>query len=179
MNITALALLLAIHDVNGAAQQPLRVVNGKANVLFFITNDCPIANSFAHEIARICGDYKGKGMNCDLVYVDPTLSDAQARAHAQEYGHGDYPRIVDRRHELVKSTGVTVTPETAVIDRAGKVVYRGRIDDSIAALGQPRRPVKRADLRNALDAVAAGKPVAVPETKATGCFIADLAAARP
>jgi len=176
MNWVALTVVLAIHDVSGVERQPLRVVNGKANVLFFITNDCPISNVFAREIARICGDYKSKGMNCDLVYVDPTLSDAQARAHAQEYGHGDYPRIVDRRHELVKATGVTVTPQAAVIDRAGKIVYRGRIDDSFAALGQPRRPVKSADLRNALDAVAAGKPVAVPETKATGCFIADLAA---
>jgi hypothetical protein len=135
---------------------------------------CPISNAFAREIARICADYKSKGIGCDLVYVDQDMSDGAARKHANEYGHGDYPKIVDRRHELVKATGVTATPETALLDRNGKVVYRGRIDDSFAALGQPRRPVKDADLRNALDAVIAGKPVEKSETKALGCFISDF-----
>jgi len=177
MNLFHLALLLAIRDVNGVDRQPLRVEVGKANVLFFVFDECPISNAFAREIARICADYKSKGIGCDLVYVDPAISDDQARKHAQEYGHGDYPKIVDRRHELVKATGVTITPEAAVVNREGKVVYRGRIDDSFAALGQPRRPVKDADLRNALDAVVAGKPVEKPETKALGCYIADFAQA--
>jgi hypothetical protein len=174
VNLFGLVLLLAIRDVNGVDRQPLRVDAGKANTLFFISDECPISNSFAREIARICADYKSKGIGCDLVYVDPSISNDQALQHAQEFGHGDYPKIVDRRHELVKATGATVTPETVVVDRNGKVVYRGRIDDSFAALGQPRRPVKNADLRNALDAIVAGKPVEKPETKALGCFISDF-----
>lgn len=174
MVLSSLALLLLVLDVNGVEREPMRVESGKANVLFFVTNECPISNSYAHEIARICADYKSKGVGCALVYVDPAISDEQARQHAQEYGHGDYPRIVDRRHELVKATGVTVTPEAAVINRAGRVVYRGRIDDSYAALGQPRRPARNADLRNALDAVVAGKPVEKPQTHALGCYISDF-----
>ena len=174
MNLIGLVLLLAIRDVNGVDRQPLRVDAGKASALFFISDECPISNAFAREIARICADYKSKGIGCDLVYADPGISDGRALRHSQDYGHGDYPKIVDRQHELVKATGVTVTPEAAVVDRKGKVVYRGRIDDSFAALGQPRRPVKDADLRNALDAVVAGKPVEKPETKALGCFISDF-----
>lgn len=174
MNFFSLALLLALHDVNGVERNPLHVDAGKANVLFFVSDECPISNSYAHEMARICAAYRSKGVSCDLVYVDPTITDDRARQHAQEYGHGDYPRIVDRRHELVKATGVTVTPEAAVVSREGKVVYRGRIDDSFAALGQPRRSVKDADLRNALDAVIAGKPIEKPETKALGCYISDF-----
>ncbi len=174
MNLLSLVFLLAIHDVNGVERQPLRVHQGKANALFFISDECPISNAFAREIARICADYKSQGIGCDLVYVDPAIGDDQARHHAQQYGHGDYPKIVDRKHELVKATGVTVTPEAAVVNREGKVVYRGRIDDSFAALGQPRRPVKDADLRNALDAVVAGKPVEKPETTALGCYITDF-----
>jgi Thioredoxin-like len=174
VNLFGLVLLLAIRDVNGVDRQPFRVDTGKANALFFISDECPISNAFAREIARICAEYKSKGIGCDLVYVDLSISDNQAREHSQEYGHGDYPKIVDRKRELVKATGVTVTPETAVVERKGKVVYRGRIDDSFAALGQPRRPVKNADLRNALDAVVAGRPVENPETKALGCFISDF-----
>ena len=62
------------------------------------------------------------------------------------------------------------------MDGSGKVRYRGHFDDSYAALGQPRRPVKDADPCNALDAIVAGKAVAKPETKALGCYIADFAA---
>jgi hypothetical protein len=156
-----LALLFFILDITGTQRQPLHVTQGKASVLFFITNDCPIANSYAPEIARICASYKTKG-------------DAAARRHAEEFHHGDYPKIVDRHHELVKATGVTITPEAAVIDRAGKVVYRGRIDDAYASIGQPRRPPKTLDLRNALDAIIAGNPIPRPETQAIGCYIADL-----
>ena len=116
MNLFGLALLLAIRDVNGVERQPLRGDAGKANALFFVSGECPISNAFAREIARICADYKSKGVGCDLVYVDPAISDGEARKHAQEYGHGDYPKIVDRRHELVKATGVTVTPEAAVVN---------------------------------------------------------------
>jgi hypothetical protein len=174
MSLTAAALLFFILDVSGINRHPLRVESGKASAIFFVTNDCPIANSFAQEIARICSDYKSKGVACTLVYVDPSISDEQARKHAAEYGHGDYPRIVDRKHELVRATGATITPEAAVIDRDGKVVYLGRIDDSYASLGQPRRPVKNADLRNALNDVVAGKPVGKPRSKALGCYISDL-----
>jgi hypothetical protein len=174
MNVSALLLFL-ILDVNGVNRQPLHV-DGKAGALFFVTNECPISNSYAHEIARICADYKAKGVACTLVYVDPSLSDEQARKHAREYGHGVYPRIVDRRHDLVKATGVTITPEVAVINREGKVVYRGRIDDSYAALAEPRRPPLHFDLREALNEVINGKPVSHPATKALGCYIADFAA---
>ncbi len=170
-------LLVGLLDVNGVQRHPLKVGEGQqANALFFVTNDCPISNSFAHEIARICADYRTKGVACTLVYVDPAITDQQAKEHAAEYGHGDYPRIVDRRHELVKAAGATVTPEVAVIDRAGKIVYLGRIDDSVGALGQPRRPARSLDLRDALDAVLAGKPVKMARTKALGCYISDLVA---
>jgi len=173
---TSLFLLISLLDVHGVEQHPLQVKQGnKANALFFVTNDCPISNGFSHEIARICADYRKKGVACTLVYVDPHITDRQARLHAAEYGHGDYPRIVDRKRQLVKATGATVTPEAAVIDRAGKVAYLGRIDDSVGALGQPRRRAKSLDLRDALDAVVAGRTVKTARTKALGCYISDLA----
>jgi hypothetical protein len=174
MFAAGLALLFLILDVNGVERHPMRVDAGKANVLFFVGNDCPISNSYAHEIARICRDYHSRGVSCTLIYVDPSLTDEQARQHAQEYGHGDYPKLVDRRHEIVKAAGATVAPEAAVIDHSGKVVYLGRIDDSYAALGQPRRPAKNTDLRNALDEIVAGKPITKPLTHALGCYISDF-----
>ncbi len=162
-----------------AANHPtLRVKDGVANALFFITGDCPISNGYAPEISRICSAYRTQGINCTLVYVDPALSDERARSHALEFGLGGLPKLVDRKHELVRATRVKNTPEVAVIAKNGKVAYRGRIDDSYAALGQPRRPAKNPDLRKALDAIVAGRPVTAPETKALGCYISDLARRR-
>ncbi len=151
----------------------------KETVLFFITNDCPISNAFAPEIARICAEYQPRGAECKLVYIDPAMTDEAARAHAAAYGHGRYARIVDRHHELVKAAGVTITPEAAVMNPAGKVLYRGRIDNSFVALGQPRRPATQRDLRDALDATLAGKPARHLETKALGCYIPDLLPNQP
>lgn len=167
---------LAIRDTQGQLRHPLDARTSQATVLFFVTHDCPISNGSAHEIARICKDYRSKGVSCSLIYVDPSTTDEQANKHAAEYGHGDYPRLIDRKHVLVQATGATVTPESVLIDHSGKVVYKGRIDDSYPALGQPRREVRNAYLREALDAVIAGKAVARPETKPLGCYISDLAA---
>jgi hypothetical protein len=93
MTLPALFLFLLIVDIDGVDRRPLLVESGKANVLFFVTDDCPISNAYAHEIARICADYKSQGIGCHLIYTDPSLRDDQARKHAEEYGHGGIPRL--------------------------------------------------------------------------------------
>jgi hypothetical protein len=163
---------LAVRDVDGVAREPLKVAQGHAAALFFVTNDCPVSNYYAHEIARICADYAHRGAACSLVYTDNTLSDEQAKKHAAEYGHGDYSRIVDRTHALVKATAATINPTAVVLRPDGSIAYRGRIDNSFAAIGVQRRVVTEHDVRDALDAVLAGRPVAKPEEPAVGCFIA-------
>jgi hypothetical protein len=60
-----------------------------------------------------------------------------------------------------------------VVDRAGSIRYSGRIDNFYAALGRPRQRVTEHDLRDALDAVLAGRPVPRPRTDAVGCHIVD------
>jgi hypothetical protein len=71
-----------------------------------------------------------------------------------------------------------VTPTAVVVDAQGTVRYRGRVDNLYAALGKTRQQVTSHDLRDALDAVLAGRPVAHPETEAIGCFITDPALLR-
>jgi len=64
----------AIRDVDGHELQPLDPA-GPANVLFFITNDCPVANSYAPEIQRICSDYARRRISCTLVYSDLSVEE--------------------------------------------------------------------------------------------------------
>lgn len=141
-------------------------------VLVFATTDCPISNRYAPEVQRLAGRFAGK-VEFKLVYPVPTDTDAAIREHVKTFGY-TMPWQRDRSQALVKKTGVTVTPEVAVIDTAGTVLYRGRIDDRYIDFGRDRPQPTVRDLERSLDAILAGKPVPVRETRAVGCILADL-----
>lgn len=164
---------VVIRDVDGVRREPLKVEKGHVAALIFVTNDCPISNYYSHEIRRICEEYAPHGLECTLVYTDPTLKDATAAQHARDYGHGSYPKVVDRDRALVAATGATITPEVVLIRPDESIAYRGRIDNYYADLTRPRAQVTEHDWRDALDAVIAGKPLAKPEVPAVGCYIPD------
>ena len=146
---------------------------GATKVLFFISSDCPVSNSYAPEIQRLCAEYAMKGVDCSLVYEDVEITKSAMQKHLSEYRFTAIPAVIDSRREVANRYHATVTPQAVVIDRRGEIRYRGRIDNFYAALGKPRQQVTAHDLRDALDAVLAGKPVPVPETKALGCYIVD------
>jgi hypothetical protein len=175
---TAYAAALRVQDVEGREIQPLQP-QGPAEVLFFITNDCPISNFYAPEIQRICSEFAGQGVSCALVYVDPQMNPAAVRKHLGDYGYHGIPAILDSRHKLVEATGAKVTPEAIVIGHDGKVRYSGRIDNFYAGLGKPRRQATTHDLRTALAETLSGKPVTTLHTDPVGCYIPSLDAANP
>src|SRR5450631_2263116 len=168
---TILHPAVAVRDIEGVLREPLKVAKGRVEALFFVTNDCPVSNYYSHEIRRICEDYATRGVGCALVYTDPTMTDEQARRHSQEYGHGAYPKIVDRTHALVKAAGAAINPTAVVVRPDESIAYRGRIDNSFAAIGKQRRVVTEHDLRDAIDAVLGGRPVAKQEAPPIGCYI--------
>ena len=79
--------------------------------------------------------------------------------------------FLDPKGALSKACGVTITPEAAVYDGAGRLAYRGRIDNLYVGFGKQRARATSRDLRLALDAILAHKPIAQPRTLAIGCFI--------
>lgn len=161
---------VVLPNIDGASTTVLRNRGQKAEVFFFITNDCPITNSYAPEIERICTAYTPKKIRFYVVYADPSLSAADARKHAKDYGL-KCPGLMDPTHLLVKRFQATVMPEVAVVSPEGKLLYRGRIDDRYIDFGKARYQATTHDLRDALDAVLQGKPVPHPITKAVGCYI--------
>ena len=163
---------LSLMDLDGASRQPLDLSGGKANVVIFITNDCPIANSYAPEIKSIINDYTSRGAAFFLVHVDPDLGLEAARKHAADFGY-EGSILRDPNHVLVKKLQADVAPEAFVIGQGG-VVYRGRIDDLFADLGKKRRQARTRDLRDALDAFLSGQRVVNSRTDAVGCYIPTL-----
>jgi len=169
----AMITLLCLLSATGARAggDPLANTAGKkAVVLLFIARDCPVSNSYAPEIKRIVARYTPEKIAFYLVYPDPDTSPAAARQHAKEYGY-TCPLLLDPVHRLVHKAGATVTPEVAVFSPGGKLLYQGRIDDLYLGFGQRRYAATHHDLRDALDAVLASRPVPTRRTQAIGCFI--------
>jgi len=159
-----------IRAIDGTRVRPLEPP-GAANVLFFVSTDCPVSNAYAPEIQRVCTAYAPKGVSCVLVYEDVHATAGDVRRHIAEHRYQDISAVIDADGSLAARVNASVTPETAVIDRHGAVRYRGRIDNFYVAFGRSRQVVTVHDLRDALDAVLAGKRVAAPVTEPIGCFI--------
>jgi hypothetical protein len=156
----------------GACAAPTESAPRRASACFFITADCPIANSFAPEINRIVADYGPRGVDFSMVYTDLSLAPEAMRRHAADYGYTS-PIQLDGGHALSRRHGVTVTPEVVVLNPDGTRAYRGRIDDRYLAPGKYRLQPTTRELRDAIEAVLAGRPVPVSETKAAGCPVTE------
>jgi hypothetical protein len=151
--------------------QDLLAPSGPANVLLFVTSDCPISNRYAPEVQRLCADYQKMGVTCTLVYEDAAIDPAAVRTHVEAFGYRGIPAVIDAGHAIAATINATVTPQAVVVAAGGRVKYRGRIDNRYEELGKPRRVVTVHDLREALDDVLAGRAVARPATEAVGCLI--------
>ena len=160
---------IVLKDTRG---QPFRIFTSqraRPTALLFIGHDCPISNKYSPEINRIVAEF-GSRISFYIIYPDPDLKPADARKHAAEYGYR-CPALLDPDHKAVKRAGATITPEAALFDPAGRLAYRGRIDDTFVDFGKRRDAPTRRDLRLALTAVLNGKKIAPNITRPVGCFI--------
>jgi hypothetical protein len=169
-------LTVLVQALSGAPVDALQAPAGtRAIVFLFTSTDCPISNRYAPEVRRIADAFGSKGVAFRLVYPSPSEDARAIREHMTAYSYaGIADAVRDPKLALVKFAGATVTPE-AVVVVAGKVVYRGRIDDRYVDLGRERPAPTRRDLFDALSAILDGKPVPLAKTQAVGCFISDLA----
>jgi thiol-disulfide isomerase/thioredoxin len=159
-------------DLSGKSVDPLRTNLGKPVVLIFIRTDCPISNRYAPTIQRISAQYAGKATFW-LVYPDKSESSAAIERHLQNYGY-KLSALHDPEHSLVKLSQAQVTPEVAVFDTSGQLVYHGRIDNWYQSFGHARSAPTTHELNEAIKAVLNGKKPQVATEGAVGCYISDL-----
>jgi hypothetical protein len=163
---------VSVNGPRGTEKKALSEIMGaKGLVLIFTGTQCPIANSYAPDIAKWAIDWKEKGVNIALVYANP--GDAgKLTAHANEYKLSGVTQINDPLHQLTDKFGATVTPESFVLNADSKVVYTGRLDDKYVDRGKPKgSPVAKHDLKNAVMALVNNTPQPVAKIKAFGCVI--------
>ncbi len=147
---------------------PEPAADARSTVILFVRTDCPIANRFVPEIRRLADDFAPRGVSFRLVYAAAGDTSEKVCSHQAEYNLA-LPTALDHEQRLASFLGAKATPEAFVLDSAGQVVYRGRIDDRFVDYGKARAEPSRRDLAMALEEVLTGKPVTVAETQAIGC----------
>jgi peroxiredoxin len=157
-------------DTEGRTHTPAEWNGKRAVVLFFLTTDCPLCNSYVPELNRIAQTYTPRGVIFYAVQGDATVPAAEVRRHVKEFAY-TFPYLFDQEESLAASTGATTTPEAAVLSTGGQLLYLGRIDNRLEDYGKQRVQVTEFDLREVLDAILTGKPVARAHTKVLGCAI--------
>jgi thiol-disulfide isomerase/thioredoxin len=142
----------------------------KASVVVFTCNHCPYAKAFEPRIIELARQYAPKGVafyavnpNDDVAYPEETMDKMKARATSKGY---PFPYLKDTDSTVASKYGARVTPHVFIVDPAGKVRYRGYVDDS--AKVEER---KHLGVTEALDAMLAGGTVKTTSTKAFGCSI--------
>jgi hypothetical protein len=79
-----------------------------------------------------------------------------------------FPYLYDETQAVAKAYRAACTPDIYLFDKNRKLVYRGQFDDSRPGNGIP---VTGKDLRAALDAALAEKPVSPNQKASMGCNI--------
>ena len=161
-----------VIDVRGSADEVLAQGRGKVLVLVFVRTDCPISNRYAPLLQEMSKKY-GQQASFRLVFPDKTESTYKIQHYLQEYNY-QLSAIRDLDHALVKKTMAKATPEAAVFDAKGQLVYHGRIDNLYEHIGQSRRAATTHELAEAIEAARKGLSPPVSTTEAVGCFISDL-----
>jgi AhpC/TSA family len=159
-------------DLAGKQIDPLHANSGKVVVLIFIRTDCPISNRYAPTIQRISASYAGKATFW-LIYPDKSESSAAIEKHLHEYGYR-LPALHDPQHALVKLGQAQVTPEVAVFDLSGQLVYHGRIDNWYVSFGHARPAPTTHELDEAIRSALKGDKPQVATASGIGCYISDL-----
>jgi peroxiredoxin len=154
-----------LEDYNGLKHSLSDYKSSKAIVLMFIATQCPVSNAYNERMVHLYKEYASKGVAFVGINANKQETVEEIKEHAKEHGFS-FPVLKDNSNIVADKLAASVTPEIFVLNRKLEVLYHGRIDDSRRA-----SDVKSEDLRNALNELLAGKPVAVAETKAFGCTI--------
>ena len=161
-----------LPDTNGKTVALADFKDKPALLVLFICNHCPYVKHIRAGLAQLARDYLPKqvaivGINANDVENYPEDSPARMKEEVKAAGYL-FPYLYDESQAVAKAYRAACTPDIYLFDQNRKLVYRGQMDDSRPGNGIA---VTGKDLRAALDAVLAGKPVSQNQKASIGCNI--------
>src|SRR5437773_9134910 len=154
-----------LPDADGK-EHSLNSLKGKnGSVLIFISVQCPISNAYNERMEKLGQDYGSRGVTIIGINANNTEPADAVKAHAAEK-HLTFPILKDPGNKIADRLGATRTPEAYFLDANNRLLYHGRIDNN-----KDESQIESRDLREALDAALAGKPIQKTTATAFGCTI--------
>jgi peroxiredoxin len=158
-----------LNDTTGRKIGPGDFKDKKAIAIVFIGTECPLVNLYVSRLADLQREFGPKGLQVLAINSNSQDAPEAVAAHAQKR-ELPFPVLLDPGQKVADFFKAERTPEAFLLDPAGAVLYRGRIDDQYA-VGSDRRAARRHDLQEAIIDVLAGKVVRVSLTEVAGCYI--------
>jgi peroxiredoxin len=162
-----------LEDVVSGKTVTLADFKDKAALLvMFICKHCPYVVHVKDELARLGRDYASTPAGIVAISANdaanyPDDSPENLKAMAQELKF-TFPFCYDPSQEVAQAYTAACTPDFFLFDKERKLVYRGQLDDSRPGNG---KALNGKDLRAAIDALLAGKPVSRDQKPSVGCNI--------
>jgi len=161
-----------LPDTNGKMVSLADFKNAPALVVVFMCNHCPYVKLIRDGLAdfgRYCQSKSAAmiGINSNDAVGYPADSPQKMKEEAAAVGY-TFPYLYDETQAVAKAYHAACTPDIYLFDQHQLLVYRGQFDDARPGNGMR---VTGQDLRSALDAVLAGKPVAAAQKPSIGCNI--------
>ena len=162
----------SLVNVDGKQVSLADFKDAKALLVIFMCNHCPFVKHVAGELTRLANDYMPRGVaivgiNSNDSTKYPEDSPEQMVHEAEERGY-PFPYLFDEDQSVAHAYRAACTPDFFLFDGSQRLVYRGQLDSS-----RPKTtiPVTGQDMRAALDAILAGKPIPEPQRPSIGCNI--------
>jgi peroxiredoxin len=140
-------------------------------VVYWTCNHCPYALAWHERLVEAARDYSERGVrflaiNSNDAERYPADSFEAMRQRVDSEGGWPHPFLYDQSQEVARAWGAERTPDVFVLDSELRLRYRGAPD---ADYDDPAQGASW--LREALDAVLAGREPERGETKPVGCTI--------
>ncbi len=163
----------SLRDVVSGQVYSLDSFAGKdALLVMFICRHCPYVVHVEQELARLGREYRDSRLGIIAISSnDPATYPDDAPPRLKEMAERlgfTFPFCFDDTQDVARAYRAACTPDFYLFDRDRRLVYRGQLDDSRPGSG---KPVTGRDLRAAIEAVLAGKPVDAKQKPSMGCSI--------
>ena len=172
MSWLILACFLFCFDTTRTPQTAPASGPDSLTVLVALHDDCVISRFYTPTLNALDSAYRHRHVGIVGFFPHRSITPTGIDLFRDEF-RITFPLIPDEDQSIARRFGITVMPEAVAIDhRTGRVVYRGRIDDSYVRVGKRKLHPQSNDLEEVLKAWLAGDvPDAMRETQAVGCFI--------
>lgn len=158
--------------VTGRTIKPSQFAGNKALLVMFICRHCPYVKHVQSELARIGQDYKDQPVGIVAISSnDASAYPADAPQSLREMAlelKFNFPLCYDETQDAARAFTAACTPDFFLFDQHRRLAYRGQLDSSRPGSGVS---VTGEDLRGALDALLANRPVNPMQRPSVGCNI--------